>query len=138
MKALIRVTALTLLLLPVILSAQEPQHPLAGYWRGPMVEGAGEDGEVTIELRIQGEVVTGPISTSKIGDLSIRNGTVSGNTIHFTSPGLDPGTPGVSLVWTGQLSGNNELAVSVIVEGGDGTAQEFVLTKRTPIPGGRH
>ena len=139
MKSLFRVTALgmiaiALLLLPVIAAAQEPQHPLAGYWRGAMVAGGGEDTEVAIELRIQGDVVTGPISTKQIADLYIRNGSVTGNTVQFTSPSLDPANQ-AALVWTGQLTGNNELAVSVVPEGG-GDAREFVLT-RPATPGGR-
>ena len=136
MKAAIRITALALLLMPAIVSAQEPrQHPLAGSWRGPMVAGAAEDADVTIELRIDGDTVTGPISTLRISDISIGNGSVTGNSVRFTSPNLDPDNQGVVLVWTGQLTGSNELAFSVVPESG-GAAQEFVLTKRLPTPGG--
>src|SRR5262245_34943200 len=126
MKSFVRLTALMLLLVPGIMSAQEPQpqHPLAGYWRGPMVAGGGEDTDVTVEFRIQGDVVTGPISTMQIGDLYIRDGSVTANSVHFTSPSLDPAGQGGALVWTGQLTGANELAVSVVPENGDGPARE--------------
>lgn len=137
MKATIHLGVFILLLLPVIAAAQEPQaHPLAGSWRGAMVEGGGEDAEVTIELRIEGDVVTGPIATSRVADLYIRNGSVTGNTIQFTSPSLDPATEG-ALVWTGQLTGNNEIAFSVVREASDAPPVEFVVTKREPVPGGR-
>lgn len=136
MKSLVRLCALTLLLVPVILSAQEPQkHPLAGYWRGPMVEGGGAETEVTIELRIEGDVVTGPISTMQMGDLSIRDGSVTENAVHFTSPALN-GDNSHPLVWTGQLTGDNRLAVSVVPEANDAAAIEFVLTKREATSGG--
>lgn len=129
MKSLVRVTAFVILLLPAIVAAQAPQqHPLAGFWAGPMVEG--DQNEVIVELRIQGEVVTGPIETSQIGDLYIRDGSVSANSVHFTSPSLDPNGQGGALVWTGQLTGNNALAFSVVPASGDGAAREFVLKKR--------
>jgi hypothetical protein len=129
MKALIRITALTLLMMPVLVSAQEPQHPLAGYWRGPMVAGGAEDTDVTVEFRIQGEQVTGPIFANGL-ERYIKQGTVTANSVSFTSPGLKADDVDVPMVWTAQLTGNNELAVSVVREDQQGPAHEFVLTKR--------
>lgn len=127
--------AFALLLLPALASAQqEPQHPLAGVWAGVMSEA--EDSEVLVDLRIIGEVVTGPINTSSLGDLYIRDGQVTGNTIHFKSPSLSAQGEGPALVWSGQLTGNNELAFSVAPESGDGAVKEFVLRKRESVPGG--
>jgi hypothetical protein len=123
MKALIRTAILTLVMLPAIVAAQEP-NPMAGYWKGGI-----ELDELLVELRIQGEVVTGPISTNKVGDLYIRNGTVSGNTISFTSPNLDPDNQSVLLVWNGQLSGD-QLSFTVAPEDNQGPAREFILTRR--------
>jgi hypothetical protein len=132
MKSLIRVTALALLLLPVIVSAQEPQpHPLAGSWRGAMEQGADEVDDVNIDLRIEGDAVTGPIIKVPF-ERYIKQGTATANTVTFTSPGLKEDDAETVLVWTGQLTGNNELAFSVVNENGEGAAREFVLTKRTP------
>jgi hypothetical protein len=133
MKAVIRVAVLISCLVPALVSAQEPQvhHPLAGYWSAVMAPG--ED-EVVLELRVEGDVVTGPVGATGRGDLYIRNGSVTANSVHFTSPSLTPDGP--ALVWTGQLTGENELAFSVVPEGADNPAREFVATKR-PTPGGK-
>jgi hypothetical protein len=133
MKALVRLTALTLLFLPALVVAQEPQpqHPLSGYWRGAMVAGGGEDSEVTLDLRIQGDVVTGPISSVAVSDLMIRDGSVTPNSIRFTSPSLNPDQPG-TLVWTGQLTSASELVFSVVADAPDSTPIEFTLTHRLP------
>ncbi len=73
---------------------------------------------------------------TQLGEFYIRNGSVTGNSIQFTSANLVQGE-GPALVWTGQLTGSNELAFSVMPESGDGQASEFVLTKRDPVPGRR-
>jgi hypothetical protein len=133
MKALVRLSALMLVLVPAVVSAQEPQpqHPLQGAWRGPMVAGGGEDSEVTLDLRIQGDVVTGPISSLAISDLLIRDGSVTENTIRFSSPSLNPNEPG-TLLWTGQLTADNELTFSVVADAPNSTPIEFTLTHRLP------
>jgi len=125
MKVLIRIAALTVLMLPAFVSAQEPANPMAGFWAG----GAEQD-DLLLELRIRGDVVTGPISTNKGGDFYIRNGTVSGNTIIFTSPNLDPENQTVSLAWNGLLSGD-QLSFTVTPDP-QGPAREFVLKRRVP------
>lgn len=129
MKSWIRVSVFTLLLLPTMVVAQEPQpqHALTGSWTGVMGEGGAE---VLLELEVQGEVVKGPIfAHGGVGDRYISNGTVTGNTIHFISPGLDPDVETSPLEWTGQVTGNNEIAFSVVPEGGSAPVKEFVLTK---------
>jgi hypothetical protein len=88
MKSLTRLVALTLLLLPMIVAAQEPE----------------------------GEVVTGPIFVNGF-ERFIRQGTVAGNTISFISPGLNENDYDASLTWNGQLTGN-QLAFSVVPESG--------------------
>jgi hypothetical protein len=138
MKSLIRLTALALFLLPVFVSAQEPAvHPLAGFWRGAMVEGATSDQEVIVELRIQGDVVNGPIFANGFERYIKQGGTVTANTIAFKSPGLATDADmNDTLVWTGQLTGTNEIAFSVVAENSDAPAREFVLT-RGAVTGGR-
>jgi hypothetical protein len=130
MKVLIRIAALSLLMIPSLISAQEPQpaNPFAGYWKGAIEEKA-----LLIELRVQGEVVTGPIFMSGFGERYIRNGTVAGSTIQFTSPRLDlsPEDRDVAVVWTGQLTGD-ELSFSIQAEDHEGPVHEFVLTRRVP------
>jgi hypothetical protein len=138
MKSLIRISAFVLFLLPVMVSAQEPQHPLAGGWKGAMEEGAAEVDEVFVELRIQGDAVTGPVIKVPF-ERYIKQGTATANSVTFTTSGLKEDDADVTLVWTGQLTGNNELAFTVEREDHQGEAKEFVLTKReaTPPGGGR-
>jgi hypothetical protein len=127
MKSLIRIASLTLLMIPAMLTAQEPTNPLAGYWEGTF-QGSNGAERVLVELRVQGDAVTGPIFLH--GDEQyIRNGTVTGNTIAFTSPRLDAADRDVPLTWTGQLAGN-ELAFSVVAEDRGGPVREFVLTRQ--------
>jgi len=136
MKLVVRIAVLMVLLFPALSRAQENPHPLAGPWAGYMVEG--DDSELVIELQVEGEVVTGPIVIKAVGEIYIRNGSVTPNSIHFTTPALDPAAQGAALVWTGQLMGNGELAFSVVTEGADGgPATEFVVKRRPAVPGGR-
>lgn len=132
-----RLAVSMLLLLPALASAQDPQpqHPIAGHWAG-VIALADQEREVIVDLRVEGDAVTGPIVATQLGEFYIRNGSVTGNSIQFTSANLVQGE-GPALVWTGQLTGSNELAFSVMPESGDGQASEFVLTKRDPVPGRR-
>jgi hypothetical protein len=128
MKALIRVVALSLSLLPVIASAQEAQpHPLAGAWRGSILSPAGQPIELTVEMRIQGDVVTGPVF-APVGEVYMQSGTVTANSVAFTTSRLSEADRDVLMVWTGQLNGDNTLSVSVVPEDG-GAAIELVLSK---------
>lgn len=133
MKSFARIIVLTLLLSPALVMAQEPQpqHPLTGSWTGTMGEGGKA---ILLELTVDGEAVKGPIfAPGGVGDRYIRNGTVTNNTIHFTSPGLEPDVESAPLVWSGQLLGtNNEVSFSVTAEGSNAEPIEFVLTKLVP------
>lgn len=93
----------------------------------------GED-EVVIELRVEGDIVTGPVGTTGSADLYIRDGSVTANSVQFTSPSLKGDGP--PLLWTGHLTGQNELAFSVVPEGAESPVREFVATRR-PNPGVR-
>ena len=136
MKTLSRIAALTLLMLPAMVVAQEPQHPLAGYWEGEVTEaGSTEPVRLLVELRIQGDVVNGPVFMLG-GEQYIRQGgVVTANTVTFTTPRLNLNDRNVPLAWTGQLSGDNQLAFSVVPEDGQEPAREFVLTKQVRDPG---
>lgn len=125
MKSLIRSLALALLLMPALVLAQEP-NPLAGPWAGSITE----DGvalPVSIELRIQADVVTGPIFMHGAEEY-MRNGTVVGNTISFTTPPLNAADRNVPVVWSGQFA-DGQLAFSVVAEDREGPVREFILTR---------
>ncbi len=131
MKSLIRIAALTMLMLPALVSAQEPTNPLAGYWEGAIDEGSGPV-PVLLELRIQGDVVTGPIFMHGF-ERYMRPGTVTANSVEFITPRLNDADRDVPLLWIGQLTANNELVFSVVADDREGPAREFTLTrKQTP------
>jgi len=122
---------------PALAAAQEPQpsaqHPLAGQWAGFLAEDG--TGEFVVDLQVEGEVASGPIIVTAVGEFYVRDGFASANSVQFTSASLSQGE-GPTLTWTGQLTGNNELAFTV-VSGDGGPAREFLLKKRATVPG-RH
>jgi hypothetical protein len=133
MKALIRIAALTLLMFPVAIAAQDQpaQHPMAGYWEGAVAEpGAAEPVKLLVELRIQGDVVNGPVFMLGGEQYIQQGGTATVNSVTFTTPRLNLNDRNVPLTWTGQLTGNNELAFTVVSADGQDPVREFVLTKQ--------
>lgn len=128
MKAFIRIAVVMIALLPALAIAQEPQpHPLAGFWKGTITAEGTEPFEFSVQFRIQGDVVTGPI-LSTAGEVYLKDGTVTANSVSFTSarPDLKDGAP---LAWTGQLSGDGTLAVSVSPQDNSSPAVDIILTK---------
>ena len=130
MKSLVRIAAIMIALLPALAFAQEPQpqtHPLAGFWKGTITSEGAEPFEFTVQFRIQGDVVTGPI-LSKAGEVYLQEGTVTANSVAFTTarPDLKEGGP---LSWTGQLTGDNTLDVMVAPKDNSSPAIEVILTK---------
>lgn len=138
MKSVIRLAALALLLMPVLVSAQEPQlHPLAGTWSTVLKEdGVNGPEELLAEFRIQGDVVNGPIFANGVERYIKAGGAVTANTITFITSGLGTDDADRQLVWTGQLSGDNQLAFTIVPEANDAPAVELVMTKRPAITGG--
>jgi hypothetical protein len=148
MKSLVRIFAVMTALLPVAAFAQEPQtppapepqqltqpmpdpqqvtHPLAGFWKGTITAEGADPFEFSVQFRIQGDVVTGPI-LSTAGEVYLKDGTVTANSIAFTSPRPDL-KEGSALVWTGQLTGDNKLDVFVSPQDNSSPAIEVILTK---------
>jgi hypothetical protein len=125
MKTVIRSVALALLMLPALVSAQEP-HPLAGNWAGSITED-GVAVPVMIELRIREEVVTGPIFMHGAEEY-IRNGSVTAQAITFTTPRLNATDRDVPMVWTGEFV-SGQLAFSVVAEDREGPVREFMLAR---------
>jgi hypothetical protein len=128
MKALIRTCVLALSLLPTLISAQEP-HPFAGAWKG-VLGTAGAQSEVRIELRIEGDVVTGPI-LGPAGEMFMQPGKVTARGVSFTSGPLNPQDRDVPLVWTGQATDENTLTFVVTAEDLEGPTFELTVTRDT-------
>jgi hypothetical protein len=130
MKAVVRIALMLVALVPAVAFAQEPQapaHPLAGFWKGTITAEGAEPFEFTVQFRIQGDVVTGPI-LSKAGEVYLQDGSVTANSVTFTTarPDLKEGGP---LAWTGQLTGDNTLDVMVAPKDNSTPAIEVILTK---------
>lgn len=128
MKAVFRIAVLSLSLLPVFASAQQPEpHPLAGTWKGTIAIG-GVESEVRVELRIEGDVVTGPIN-GPAGEIFMQPGKVAPDGVSFTSPRLSSQDRDVLLVWTGQVTGENSLSFVVATEDLQDPSFELTLTR---------
>lgn len=128
MKALIRTAVLAVFLLPAMVSAQEP-HPFAGAWKG-ILGADGAQSEVRIELRIEGDVVTGPIQ-APAGEIFMQPGKVTPRGVSFTSGPLNPQDRDVPMVWTGQATDENTLTFVVTAEDLAGPTFELVVTRAT-------
>lgn len=126
MKLFIRLTVLSLALLPAIISAQQPEpHPLNGIWKGTLtVDGA----EVRLDVRIEGDVVTGPIM-SPAGALEIQSGKLTPEGLVFSSAPLHAGDRQVTLVWTGQPTSENTISFVVSTEDLQDPSFELNLTR---------
>lgn len=129
MKSLIRIATLTLLMIPAMLSAQAPASPIAGYWEGT-IDGANGAQRVLVELRVQGDAVTGPVFMNGDEQYIQQGGTATANSVTFTTPRLHGGDRNVQITWTGQLTGNNELAFTLASADGQDPVREIVLTKQ--------
>lgn len=128
MKALIRTVVLAVLLVPALLSAQEP-HPFAGVWKG-MFGAEGAQSEVRIDLRIEGDVVTGPI-LGPGGEIYMQPGKVTPRGVSFSSGPLNPQDRNVPMIWTGQATDENTLTFVVTAEDLEGPTFEIVVTRAT-------
>ena len=72
--------------------------------------------------------LTGSIAGGRGGEVAIKEGTISGNTLKFKSTQQGRGGE-VNMSWSGTLKGD-EIAFSRAIEGGTGQAQEFTLKRQ--------
>ena len=86
--------------------------------------------EVRIELRIEGDVVTGPI-LGPAGEMFMQPGKVTPRGVSFTSGPLNPQDRDVPLVWTGQATDENTLTFVVTAEDLEGPTFELTVTRDT-------
>lgn len=128
MKALIRTAVLAVFLLPSMVAGQEP-HPFAGVWKGT-IGADGAQSEVRIDLRIEGDVVTGPIQGPG-GEIYMDPGKVTPRGVSFTSGPLNPQDRNVPMVWTGQATDENTLTFVVTAEDLEGPTFELIVTRAT-------
>ena len=97
-----------------------------GKWVGAVQGGRGPQ-PVTLMLKADGGKLTGSLTGGRGGDVTIDNGTISGNTLKFQSK--QQGRAGeVVLNWTGTLKGD-EIAMSRMAQGREGAPQEFTLKR---------
>jgi len=97
-----------------------------GKWVGEVQGGRGPQ-PVTLTLKADGGKLTGSLTGGRGGDVTIDNGTISGNTLKFQSK--QQGRAGeVVLNWTGTLKGD-EIAMSRMAQGREGAPQEFTLKR---------
>jgi hypothetical protein len=97
-----------------------------GKWVGEVQGGRGPQ-PVTLTLKADGGKLTGSLTGGRGGEVTIDNGTISGNTLKFQSK--QQGRAGeVVLNWTGTLKGD-EIAMSRMAQGREGQPQEFTLKR---------
>jgi hypothetical protein len=125
MTLLMRAAVLSVLLIPGVVSAQAV--PLAGLWEGS-VNQDGAAVPVVVELRIQGDVVTGPIFLQG-AEQYIRDGKVLGESVEFISGRLNEADRDVPYVWTGTLTGD-QISFSVIAADREGPSRGFIVTRQ--------
>jgi hypothetical protein len=126
MKARMQVIALLALLSAAPLSAQAG---VDGRWSGVVSSPQG-DQPVTMELKAEGEKLTGTISDFQGGEGPIA-GTVAGDTIAFVQTLDFNGTP-FTLSWAGRRHGE-DLLLAITVDMGNGAETlEFTAKRATP------
>jgi hypothetical protein len=121
MKLKLSILALGLLALPILVLAQASVN---GTWTGEVQGGRGAQ-MVTLNLKADGNKLTGTSAGGRGGDIPIENGTIMGNMLKFTTKQMGRGGE-VTLTWTGTLKGD-EIAFSRVAEGGQPV--EFTLKR---------
>jgi hypothetical protein len=115
-----------LLALPSLASAQDSVN---GSWSGEVQGGRGPQ-TIAMNLKADGEKLTGALTGGRGGDIAIEDGSISGNKLKFKTklPGRNGG-PDVMMTWSGTLKGD-EIAFSRVAEGAQGQAQEFTVKRQ--------
>jgi hypothetical protein len=103
------------------------QNSVDGKWTGEVQGGRGPQ-TITMTFKADGGTLTGSITGGRGGEVQIKEGTISGNTIKFKSTQMGRGGE-VNISWSGTVKGD-EIAMTRTIEGGQGQPQEFTLKRQ--------
>ncbi len=101
---------------------------VSGKWAADMPGRGGNTQKVTIDLKADGDKLSGSISNPR-GETAITDGKVSGDTVTFTITREMQGNT-VKMNYTGKLAGD-EMKFTVVREGGQGQPREFTAKRLT-------
>lgn len=87
----------------------------AGTWTGNMPAQGGEEQEITFELAVDGNTVTGTATSDFTGEAELTEGTVDGNTISFKHA-VDFNGNAITFAYTGMIDGD-DMTLTRSVEG---------------------
>jgi hypothetical protein len=99
---------------------------ISGKWTGEMAGRNGQKREVTMNLKADGDKLTGSVG-GRMGDTDISNGKVDGDTVSFDLVREFNGNS-MTLHYTGKVSGD-EIHFTVARDGGNGQGMEFTATR---------
>ena len=109
-----------------LLSAMVWAADVSGKWTGEMAGRNGQKREVTMNLKADGDKLTGSVG-GRMGDTDISNGKVDGDTVSFDVVREFNGNS-MTLHYTGKVAGD-EIHFTVAREGGEGRNMEFTATR---------
>ena len=101
---------------------------VSGKWAADVPGRGGNTQKVTIDLKADGDKLTGSISNPQ-GETPITDGKVSGDTVTFTITREMQGNT-VKMNYTGKLAGE-EMKFTVVRDGGQGQPREFTAKRLT-------
>jgi hypothetical protein len=116
------VSSLLLTLLATLLFSAD----ITGKWKGQLT-GADRDRDLTFDLVVKGEAVTGTVSGVLDHALEIKDGKVQGDTVSFWVPAEYQGQS-LKLKYSGQISGS-EIRFTLSLE--EGTWSTTLVAKKT-------
>ncbi|MDQ2947533.1 MAG: hypothetical protein M3Y27_16630 [Acidobacteriota bacterium] len=119
---------LRLVLLSSLLAMAAFAADVSGKWAADMPGRGGNTQKVTIDLKADGDKLSGSISNPR-GETAITDGKVSGDTVTFTITREMQGNT-VKMNYTGKLAGD-EMKFTVVREGGQGQPREFTAKRLT-------
>ena len=119
---------LRLVLLSSLLAIGAFAADVSGKWMAEMPGRGGNTQKVTMDLKADGDKLTGSIS-NPMGETAISDGKVDGDTITFTVTREMQGNT-IKMNYTGKVSGD-EIKFTVQREGGQGQAREFTAKRGT-------
>ena len=99
---------------------------VTGKWTATMEGRNGQTREMTYNLKADGDKLTGNVATAR-GEREIENGKISGDEISFTMT-TNMGGESRKMTYTGKLSGDDELKMTMKMDGSD-NAREFTAKR---------